>query len=1295
MRSKGLRSLVLAALSFLVLAGSAAAQAPAVIKYPGGPDVQAGGGNFVVPVNGTIRWAVVIDNSFGTQPLTVTYRDQVGTVPISGTPPLGCDGNTVCPGSQYLELLCSGADAPTPFPAGSTCDPATGRLNIVNIFVPVGAVSCVEFSTLVRLGAETAGLVGNVGCVDIPPPIGQTVVTRPTTDNAPTCRPNLPGAPTPGCSNVIVPNNVPPSFRADKPMPTYDDLDGDGVLSVGDSIHWTLDVTNDGTDVQTGFIFDPIAVGLRFVSIDLDPGGCFYDGALNEIQCPNLSFAVGETKRLQFTTEVRCALGSDDDSLNACNQASVCSDNDPRTNDCFLSDVDNALPVTPTCLDFPWTNYLGSTKSVAFDDRDGDGGLSAGDTLRYTIRVNNAGRKTGLGVSVVDTLDPSCMDFTTVSPGSGSFDPGLGTISWGVGDIPTGDTVQLSFSVDAVGTGPQCCNQAAINGREREACGMSAVLTDDPQQLGGARDATCIRFGPQPVLDVTKDFVLANDQGAPGLDDGDTLRWTITVTNAGGGPATSVALDDNLFICQEGFDPAAVTITGGGTNGSLPPNPPLSAGRVVVTDLGGPGGMAPAATVTVAYSTIYRGGAAGCCNQATVSYAEAADPVFSDDPLTPAAGDLTCTNRAVSPVTLGVTKTAADADGDGCFEPGEDVTFTITVDVSGGTATNLRITDDVTDVSNDITITDPGTGVVDPAAESITWTEGDQPDGARIVREWTGRIACDAPDGDTFRDDVTATSDAPATGSASLTSTVSSVVLAVTKDAAPIDTNGDGLLQPGERVRFTITVRNNGSCASGSATITDAIDPDLDATAATASDNGTVLGSTIQWDSATTPALGSIGVGGSVTVNFDAPALDPATNPAPGADGTVDNTANVSVRLDNPLCPDLTASASSAPLTIDTGAAGIVVVKSVTDSDGDGCIKPGESVTYTIDVTAGPAGARSAQLVDVENDPNNLIEFSSSPDGGTYDGPTQSVTWNLGDLGPNQAVTRTWLGTVSCNATDGDSVDDVATVLSLDGSGNDQLTTTVSVAELAVDKTVLHIDSNGNNVLDAGEFVSFSIAVSNVGSCASSGVVVTDDIDVDLDATTIAPSDAGNVAGSLVTWDPTTTPALGAIAPGATVTVTVGAAALDPATNPNPAHDSNVDNLANAAQAAAFGCAPNQAADALDAGRGEVLVIGGGAIELLRNGAIGCRPTAFATIDAETILAPGGINPAHAQTTAQPVGATGTVTMTGDATPRPADLCPEASPTGDGRVLVFYQLTDVTIGSLRVTKSGGDVLVAW
>ena len=198
--------------------------------------------------------------------------------------------------------------------------------------------------------------------------------------------------------------------------------------------------------------------------------------------------AVGETKRLQFTTEVRCALGSDDDSLNACNQASVCSDNDPRTNDCFLSDVDNALPVTPTCLDFPWTNYLGSTKSVAFDDRDGDGGLSAGDTLRYTIRVNNAGRKTGQGVSVVDTLDPSCMDFTTVSPGSGSFDPGLGTISWGVGDIPTGDTVQLSFSVDAVGTGPQCCNQAAINGREREACSGPDLPCEGVDGHGGQRD---------------------------------------------------------------------------------------------------------------------------------------------------------------------------------------------------------------------------------------------------------------------------------------------------------------------------------------------------------------------------------------------------------------------------------------------------------------------------------------------------------------------------------------------------------------------------------------------------------------------------------------------------------------------------------------------------------------------------------------------------------------------------------------------------------------------------------------
>ena len=55
MRSLGfVRSVLAVVLAFTAV--GAWAQAPAVVKFPGGPDVTQAAGNFVCPVNGTIRW---------------------------------------------------------------------------------------------------------------------------------------------------------------------------------------------------------------------------------------------------------------------------------------------------------------------------------------------------------------------------------------------------------------------------------------------------------------------------------------------------------------------------------------------------------------------------------------------------------------------------------------------------------------------------------------------------------------------------------------------------------------------------------------------------------------------------------------------------------------------------------------------------------------------------------------------------------------------------------------------------------------------------------------------------------------------------------------------------------------------------------------------------------------------------------------------------------------------------------------------------------------------------------------
>ncbi len=1290
---------VLASLAALLSNPAGAQGPPAVVKYPGGPDVQNVGGNFAVPVNGVIRWSVVIDNSGGL-PLAGSYLDHLGLTPEppAPVPPiLACDNSTTCLGTQFLELLCTGPDAPLPFPPGSTCDPATGILNLQGLNIPAG-VLCLEFSTRVRPGALAAGVVANIGCLDVGPPINQRVVTRPTTSTTPSCVAGLPAAGAPGCSNVLVANIGPPDFSVTKPVPAgFDDRDGNTVLSLGDRIAWSVQFTNNDTADQDGFIFDVIQAGQRFVSLDADPGGCAFNAGNATIECPLITFGPSETRLLEYTTEITCGLASDDDSLDACDRAQICGDNDPSTNDCLLSDDDGAVPIVETCMPFEFSNMLASTKSASFTDTDGDGALGSGDRMMFSITVRNDGRGTASRVGLTDVLDPGCMAVGTVDPGTGTFNPGGPDITWSLGDIRPGGSVTVSFTVDAIDNGGSCCNQGSITSGERTACAMSPVLTDNPQLPGGPRDPTCLRFGPQAVLEVEKDFALTLDQGAPGLDNGDTLTWTITVTNAGGSAATTVDLDDALLPCQVGFDETSVVITGGGTNASQPPNPPLSAGRVVVTGLGGADGMTPAETVTVRYDTTYNGGPGGCCNQATVTYAESFDPVLSDDPVTAAVSDPTCTNRTSGSVTLTVVKTTRDEDGDGCLEPGENVATTITVSATGGTAVNVRLTDVITDPGNIVSISDAGGGTVDPVLEQITWSLGDIADGADSSVTWTGKTTCDAPDGASFDDRATATADNPATASGTLTTTISAPVLDVVKTSSYTDANTNGSLDPGETVRFTITVANTGSCASGIVTVLDQLDPDLDWTAVVASDGAIDDGSGgLTWDDTTTPSLASLAPAASVMLTVDVAALDPASNPT--GNGTVDNLASASAPLDVVTCPDIADTGSAPPLTIGS-AASVTLRKSAADADGDGCFEPGEDVTFTLTVSVATGSITGVSLEDVITDPGAILAFVSASDGGSHDPGTSTITWALPDMNAGESLSRTWVGTLACDAPDGASVDDDATVTSNEASDTTALTTTVAAAVLGVDKTSAFTDANANGVLDPGEGVTFTIAVSNTGSCAADGVGIADTIDVDLD-TAIVASDGGNVAGRDVTWTPLTTPALASLGPGATVTVTVDAPALDPATNTDPASDGAVDNAASAATTPAFGCPPLSAADALvsdpDPARNEVYVIGGGGggVELLRNDAVGCRETARATIEAETILQPGGINPAHARTSTQPVGATGPVTLPGDATPRPADACPEASPTVDGRVIIFYQLVGTT-ADIMVTKVAGDVVLDW
>jgi len=210
----------------------------------------------------------------------------------------------------------------------------------------------------------------------------------------------------------------------------------------------------------------------------------------------------------------------------------------------------------------PWlrvekiSSYMGADPAV----------LLAGDTLRYTITVQNLGTDDARDAMLRDQVPSN----TTYVPGSTRLNgvavqdaPGGGSpLVDGIpvnapgnaspGMLPaqaaptpqTTATVQFDVVVDPdTADGTVLSNQGFLSA---VAGGVIDQPSDDPR-TPVADDPTRDVVGRLPLLYADKSAALQDDQGTPGIvDPGDTLRYTIRVFNNGQVPATGIELVDAL-----------------------------------------------------------------------------------------------------------------------------------------------------------------------------------------------------------------------------------------------------------------------------------------------------------------------------------------------------------------------------------------------------------------------------------------------------------------------------------------------------------------------------------------------------------------------------------------------------------------------------------------------------------------------------------------------------------------------------------------------------------------------------
>jgi len=322
-------------------------------------------------------------------------------------------------------------------------------------------------------------------------------------------------------------------------------------------------------------------------------------------------------------------------------------------------------------------------------DADTSGGVTAGDTLRYTITLPNRGA--GPATNVVFTDTP----YANTGLVAGSVTTTVGTVTRGntqgdtniivtLGTLAVHDSVTITFDVQLAAVLPDAVrdvrNQGLVSATEVPA----GVLTDDPA-TAATQDPTVTPLQALPLVGATKTWSLLEDRDGDGFaGPGDTLRYLVTIQNTGSGAANAVTFTDAPDALSQLVVGSVVasqgTVTTGNTTGDA---------SVEVTI----GAIAAAANATVRFDamivTPLATGVTQLSNQGLVRAAGVPE-VRTDDPTTATPGDPTVTPLAAAPdLVISIN------DGGVTATPGATVVYAVNFSNAGtqnATGAELRLT---------------------------------------------------------------------------------------------------------------------------------------------------------------------------------------------------------------------------------------------------------------------------------------------------------------------------------------------------------------------------------------------------------------------------------------------------------------------------------------------------------------------------------------------------------------------------------------------------------------------------
>lgn len=567
-----------------------------------------------------------------------------------------------------------------------------------------------------------------------------------------------------------------------------------------------------------------------------------------------------------------------------------------------------------------------------------------------------------------------------------------------------------------------------------------------------------LRVSAAPVLTLTKTVNLST------AGDGDVLVYTLTYGNEGSVDAAGLTLDDHL---GSHVDKSRLIQSGGVLNGD-----------------------------TLSWSGL----SIDANSQSSILFSIPVDATFADN------GDLV-TNTAIihSPSLssgLASAQTVLDskpeltirkAANHSVVAAGGKLSYTIFYqNVGNAQATNVEVTDTLPDHTTLVPGSLPANATFDNSSRTVSWSiPAVDVDGVEHTLKLDLVVDESTPDGSSLINTAGITSDqTPIARKTKITTGVAASDLVITKSVVGKLTN----VTPGSLVHYAIEVENTGSINAADVRVTDLI-PDF--TTIEQSNRAYTIadGKHAEW------VIGTVSPASRETITVDLRLDDTIPN------GTrINNGASVSWNLGTkvPLLPTggLVKVSSSPQLTVSKH------VDNNTPS-------PGQPVSYTITYeNTGTDIATDVYLVDYF--PKDYLDFTSAT-GGIMPDSSGKLTFAVGDLGTHQPKQLVVTGIVRAGIPDGMLVTNsvvagLTNALSNSVTGSADLTVN-SKPVLSFEKTLLTPNPT------AGSTVRYKLKISNSGTAAESGVVVTDTLQNELVPVQQPASSPASFNGQTLTWN--------------------------------------------------------------------------------------------------------------------------------------------------------------------------------